>query len=278
MSVTAALLYPPPELASCVSTAVVRDTRDVVLSETDRLNFFPASPLMAVTVVLSGDLRMSIDLCTLDALRAKPPVAVLSVTPPQTKPVVSWSPGPVYVMTIGFYPDAWVKLGGEVSSPNLPTSLARAVSILESASEAASAWARFCGALSPIWAERRAAGQAPPWMGSHRVADWARHMFARLALSGPGQSARSLERRLKRWTGQSRQMLEFYAQIEELYRLRRQAPQEPLAAIAADARFSDQSHMGRAVKRATGFSPARLNQLIETDEAFWCYRLIGEGF
>jgi len=38
------------------------------------------------------------------------------------------------------------------------------------------------------------------------------------------------------------------------------------------------SHMGRVVRQTTGYSPAQLNRLIETDEAFWCYRLLGEHF
>ena len=57
-----------------------------------------------------------------------------------------------------------------------------------------------------------------------------------------------------------------------------QMPDANPAQIALDAHFSDQSHMGRAVKRATGFSPAHLNTLTETNEAFWCYRLLGERF
>jgi hypothetical protein len=36
--------------------------------------------------------------------------------------------------------------------------------------------------------------------------------------------------------------------------------------------------MGRAVKRATGFSPGQINRLIATEEPFWCYRLLGERF
>jgi AraC-like DNA-binding protein len=50
------------------------------------------------------------------------------------------------------------------------------------------------------------------------------------------------------------------------------------AGLTTEAAFSDQSHMGRAVRRATGFSPAHLNRVIATEEAFWCYRLLGERF
>ena len=87
-----------------------------------------------------------------------------------------------------------------------------------------------------------------------------------------------MERRLKRWTGHSRQALEFFAQVDQLHGLAHHAKNLTAAEIAHDGAYSDQAHMGRAVKRATGFSPVRLNRLIETEEAFWCYRLLGERF
>jgi AraC-like DNA-binding protein len=137
-------------------------------------------------------------------------------------------------------------------------------------------WEKFCDTLTPIWAQSRLINKTAQWAGSHRVADWTRHLMTRAALSGAGHSARSLERRMKRWTGQSKQSLHAYAQLEELLNLRVNEPDAPLASIAADAQFSDQFHMGRTVKKATGFPPGRLNQLIETDKAFWCYRLLGD--
>lgn len=50
-----------------------------------------------------------------------------------------------------------------------------------------------------------------------------------------------------------------------------------LAGLAGDLGFADQSHMGREVRRLTGLSPARLNGLIATHEAFWFYRLLDES-
>ncbi|WP_299682279.1 hypothetical protein [uncultured Roseobacter sp.] len=87
-----------------------------------------------------------------------------------------------------------------------------------------------------------------------------------------------MERRLKRWTGHSKQALEFFAQVDHLHGLAHQAQNQTAAEIAYDGAYSDQAHMGRAVKRATGFSPVRLNKHIEHEEAFWCYRLLGERF
>jgi AraC-like DNA-binding protein len=49
-----------------------------------------------------------------------------------------------------------------------------------------------------------------------------------------------------------------------------------LAAVAAESGYSDQSHLGREVKRVTGLPPARFAERMKTDEAFWMYRLLGE--
>jgi AraC-like DNA-binding protein len=83
---------------------------------------------------------------------------------------------------------------------------------------------------------------------------------------------------LKRLSGHSRRTLEFHSSFENLHQVSRRHAVEPLAEIATEAGYSDQSHMGRTVRRATGFLPAYLNRAIETQEAFWCYRLLGERF
>jgi AraC-like DNA-binding protein len=256
--------------------AIVRDTREVELGAEDRLNYFPASPLVALTVVLQGQLRVSFKICDLATLRTKDVQPKVSVTPPQAVPTQSWSDGPIHAITVGFYTDAWSQLGGDIGTNMLPKPLEQASTQLVGANNIVTAWEDFCVALQPIWTQARHMNRAPQWAGSHRITDWTRHLLMRAALSSAGQSARSFERRMKYWTGQSKQSLSAYSQMEELLRLRTNEPDAALAAIAADAQFSDQSHMGRAVKKNTGFSPGRLNRLIETNEAFWCYRLLGD--
>lgn len=76
----------------------------------------------------------------------------------------------------------------------------------------------------------------------------------------------------------SRRRLDGFANVEALFERVTRDPGQDLAALAADHGFADQSHMGREVRRVTGISPARLNSLIRTEEAFWCYRLFGERF
>ncbi|WP_439655569.1 hypothetical protein [Sulfitobacter aquimarinus] len=83
---------------------------------------------------------------------------------------------------------------------------------------------------------------------------------------------------MERWTGTNRQTLEFFAKVEEVHRLVTTEQATTPAELAVDAGFADQSPMGRALKRATGFSPVCLNRKITTEEPFWCYRVMGQRF
>jgi AraC-like DNA-binding protein len=111
--------------------------------------------------------------------------------------------------------------------------------------------------------------------------DWSFALLGRAAKSGIGKSVRQVERRIKAWTGQPYRDLDLHGRVEQLFAVARQAQasgNNDLASIAAEACYADQSHMGRDVRRATGYSPSKLNSLIEHDETFWCYRLLGERF
>ena len=102
--------------------------------------------------------------------------------------------------------------------------------------------------------------------------------MSRAARSGRGNSLRTFDRHLKRLSGQTRRSLDFYTTFEGLHRIAVTEATGTPADIAALAGYADQSHMGRSVRRATGFSPAALNHAIRTEEAFWCYRLLGQRF
>lgn len=265
-----ALLLPPRPLSGCVFAAIVRDTRGTNLSDKERFNHFPASPLVSVTRIVEGTLWLG---KTQESVL--PPLSVLQ---PQDSPTTSWSPGPVAAITVGFYPDAWALLCGDGPRDQLPPPLSGVFDLFTNLSAPEEDWASFCTILSDIWQETRMTTAGPDWAGSRMLSDWMQALLARAALAGPGRSMRAMERRLRRWSGQSRQTLNFFADFEHLHRLSVRSPDQSLAALAADAGYADQSHMGRAVRRATGFSPARLNRLIETHESFWCYRLLGERF
>ena len=265
-------LFPPPDLSACIFAAVVRDTRGVDLSALDRFNFFPASPLVSVTQVVEGEIRLVAAGESLEAALVALPTPRISILPPQDEPTVSWCAGPILAITVGFYPDAWARISDEFDL------LAEWAGAFEGGDHLHSAWDRFCASLSPVWRAVRGGSSLPQPTGMTSLSDWARAIVARAMMAGPGRGARSLERRLKRWSGQTKQSLKFYTAIYELQRLEAGVRHRSLAQLALDAGYSDQSHMGRAVRRVTGFSPMHLNELIRTKEAFWYYRLAGEKF
>lgn len=272
------LLFPPQELASCIAAGVFRDIRASSLTDMQRFNYFPASPLVSVTYVIEGEIRLVEKAGDIDCAKRTKPIPQQTVTLPQGKPLVSWSAGPVAALTVAFYPDAWLQLGYGLDDHEIPTGLASALSCFENTQNPVESWEKFGQSFSEYWQDARKIDIASNWLGSDRLADWARYQLSRLAATGSGRSIRTIERQIKRMSGQTRQSLNFYSAIEDLHRLTVMSPEESLADIAIEAGFADQSHMGRAVRRATGFSPAKLNQLIETEEAFWCYRLLGERF
>ncbi|KFB66110.1 helix-turn-helix domain-containing protein [Candidatus Accumulibacter vicinus] len=125
--------------------------------------------------------------------------------------------------------------------------------------------------FQPLWREPGRASPAP-YLG-----DWVRSLATRAAHSTAGRSLRQLQRRVRDWTGQSYRDLQLFIRVEEAFIRRSEAHDSSapdLAAIAADAGFADQSHMGREIRRVTGMSPARFGECLANDEAFWYYRLI----
>jgi AraC-like DNA-binding protein len=179
-------------------------------------------------------------------------------------------------MTIGIYPEAWAKLTGQSPQTLANRTTADLPDWLATLAQNTT-WEGVQNGLEQLWQKAQNPGNIPLWTGPQRLADWGKWLTVRAATSGPGQSLRAAERRLRRWTGQTRQSLQFYAKIEHLHQLSATQNATP-AAMAHDAGFADQSHMGRAVKRATGLSPAELNRRIASEESFWCYRLRGVRF
>lgn len=193
---------------------------------------------------------------------------------PKNAPTSSWASGDIAAITVGFYYDAWIALGGYAECRTIPESIALAMQSIQTEGDAEIEWATFCDVLAPHWQATR----SNAWTGPATIESWVKSVVTRAALSKPGRSMRSLERRIKRASGQTQRSLDFYASFENLHRITVQQPDASNAEIAIDAGYADQSHMGRIVRRATGFSPSRLNQAIETKEAFWSYRLLGERF
>lgn len=271
---TAKLFFPPPALAGCVMAGIYRDTRGVDLNDADRVNHFPATPLGSVSLVLHGQLHLIPPGADWTVAASQPALPRLFASGPQQNPVSSWSPGPITALTIGIYPDAWNAMGGNPNWQTMPLGIEQALRQFAETPDPTDAWSAFCHGMSRTWSGVRPS----KWHRATEISDWVSALAIKAALSGAGQSVRSYERRLKRQSGHTRRTLEFFGLVERLYATSRQSNSSPLAEIALEAGFADQSHMGRAVRRATGFSPARLNKAIETEEPFWCYRLLGERF
>jgi AraC-like DNA-binding protein len=253
---------------------IYRDTRGANLSDADRMNHFPASPLVAITLVQHGALHMLPAGTGWHDAGQTPYLPRKSVLSPQDVPVSSWAQGDVVALTVGIYPDAWRALGGDEACSALPPVLSEALERFDTAGDADEGWIALCAGLDSAWRSAR----PDAWQPATRISDWSVALATRAALTGAGRSLRSIERKIKRFSGQTQRSLAFYASFEQLHEHSRRAAEQTLAGIAVEAGYSDQSHMGRAVRRATGLSPARLNKAIETEEAFWCYRLLGERF
>ena len=109
------------------------------------------------------------------------------------------------------------------------------------------------------------------------LSGWLRAMLLRASFSQAGSSLRQWQRHIKQLTGQSQRDLQLYEKTEQAFsQFARQATPAGTewAMLAADSGFADQSHLGREVRRITGFSPKRLQQMMAEDESFWFYRLL----
>ena len=107
-----------------------------------------------------------------------------------------------------------------------------------------------------------------------RLEDRTRALAARAAIDGAGSSLRQIRRRIGSSTSQSLRNLRLHARTEKLFtRIPSAGHNTGLTEIAAEQGYADQSHMGREVRRITGASPARIEELIQTDIRDWFYRL-----
>jgi AraC-like DNA-binding protein len=267
--------------------AILRDTRGSALTQRDRFNHFPVSPYCALTWYFQGENRLiETDVGADDPLRATPLPQIMASGPTQ-HPVTMFHPGEVHALTIGFYPDAWQVLTGipveTMAGHNLaaddimPIEMRPIVhAVLESGS-AQRGFDRFQDAIADLWAGKRPRqGVAPFWLR-----DWTTSLAVRAVVSGTGRSVRQVQRRIRRWTGRTQRDLALLARNEELFALvmSREAGSRPdYAGLAAEMGYADQAHMVREVRRITGVTPGKFVELVESEESFWLYRLLGEHF
>lgn len=265
----------------------MRDTRGAQLSAADRFNHFSAAPFCAVSIFFEGNARQ---ITTREEL-AQPQRARLFPAPafagPQSAPQTSWNDGDIHAILIVLFPEAVAALTGLDMSRCLDRVFALSdPEVAPLAAICAPACAADCpekafdilqDQLEPLW--RRVRGQSSPF--GARLSDWTHALATRAAISHPGRSLRQMQRRVRALVGQPLRRLGGFEKSDAAFEIALQDKARgtvDMAGIAAEAGFADQSHMGRVVRAQTGFSPAELMARIESDEAFWSFRLMGARF
>lgn len=256
-----------------------RDTRGVQLPTPDRFNYYPATPFPSISWILHGQLQMVEGGIGTNAPRLGEPLPKVVFSGPTREPSVSWSSGSVHALTVSFYPEALAKLLGipiqQYVGSVLPLERMRSGGAVDQLltikfDHGASPYEQVQKLLNRLW-------DGSPAPRPFDVRSWLALIASRTASETGGGAQRRMQRLVKAWTGQSLRDLRLYARVESAMAYRAEMSEGDslnLAAVAAEAGFSDQSHLGREIRRVTGMSPARLYEFIRRDEAFWMYRLL----
>ncbi|MFG6467709.1 AraC family transcriptional regulator [Roseateles sp. BYS87W] len=280
MDVATHLWLPPLALAGCVRGVMLRDTRGRALDAVQRENFFPATPLVSLFWWIEGQS----DWLERPGFSVPPPDRVhapVMFGGPFTLPTHTRNPGEMAAFKLLMLPDAFTALTG-VSLDAWVNRVVDAYRVLPpewldwtahmaAAPDDAERLQRLEAFLVPRW--QALGGQRP----GHRYAAWTEALAVRAATSAAGRSLRQLERRIKAWAGLPMRELRAVSRAESAFYAVAAAEQGagPVnwADIAADNDYADQSHLCRETRRLTGFSPEDLRRRIQTEEAFWAYRL-----
>lgn len=278
---SARFLIPSPKLGACVFAGVERDTRGLSLTDGERFNYYPATPLATLSWIFEGSLHLVEERGPSATPTLGPILPRLLFSGPQRLPSASWSPGPVHAMSIAFYPEVLERLLGISVKPffdqTVPLETVASKEVMKScetlftAPRATELFLCFEAEFMQLWQGPSLSSSAPI------LEDWIRSLTTRAAHSTAGKGIRQFQRRIKHWTGQSHRDLQLFTRVEDAF-VRRVEQHEKseldLATLASEAGFSDQSHMGREIRRITGLSPGRFDKLLAHDEAFWFYRLL----
>jgi len=282
----AELLLPKKKMSSCIYMAIMRDTRGAQLVEKDQFNMFSSSPFCSVHWFLSGKCRL-VNMTKSGDLEVGGLFPKMVVSGPSDHALVSKNEGDIFGVSVGFYPDAWFALTG-VPAEQITNKYVEATQVLNAELMPAfeqmlidgteqERFATFQKSLAPIWERKRPNSIVAP----DDLHDWVNATIKRVAMTGAGRSARQMQRRMREWTGHSQQELNAYARGEALYSSfleQRGNDDFSISQLAADVGFSDQSHLGREVRKITGMTPRQLDKLIDVEERFWFYRLLRQHF
>lgn len=281
------LWLPRASLTHCLRASIVRNTVGHRLSDAQRINHFPASPLCSLSWWFIGYSETLVPRTTggvghLGCERLPMPGRWV-LTGPQTVPSTSWCPEPTEGLMVLMQPDALHLLTGLEpealtncvvdAQAVLPSDWHPMLEAVQAQPDNARRLACLEDFLEPRWEACRPEQPGP----GRSYSDWAQHLAQRAAMSAPGRSLRQLERRIKRWAGLPLRELRGMGKSEQAFfdALTAHVGQGTVswAGVAASAGFADQSHLCRVTRRITGFSPQALYEGILRDEAFWAYRL-----
>lgn len=272
---TTRLIAPCLPLASCVRAYLSRSTLDApLLPPGQRLNRFPATPLCGVSFVISGDSEVAAPGL---GLEIKLPAILFSG--PQSKPMVSYNPGPVHSFWLLFYPAALHKLTGLDISDQLDRFYAPGeifdaswLALFEQVLRAPDDETRVAlieAFIEPRW--RQVRGEDGSLVG-----DWVRRLGVQAAGSSWGNGARNVERRIKAWAGQPMRTLRRLNRAEQVFLESRDefvAGTISWTDIAARGGYADQAHLCREARQITGLSPAELMKARQADQSYWVYQI-----
>lgn len=278
------LWLPRPSLTACVRGVISRCTLGVTLSETQRYNHFPATPLCGITWWFDGTSEFLPPGAreSSGAPRSGLPTRVV-FNGPQLGPTVSWNPGEVHALMVLLMPDALQRMTG-LDVASWVNRLADARAVLPAA------WVALCDGILALPDDDARVAQLqdflePRWQAVrpsaplqlHRYHDWAAALALRAATSGTGRSLRQVERRIKQWAGLPMRELHGLSRAERAFYASMAAvdvgERPHWSGVAQSSGYSDQSHFCRASRRITGFAPDELYRRITTDERFWSYRV-----
>lgn len=281
------LWLPQASLSACVRGYMVRNTLGHTLTAAQRVNYFPASPLCSLSWWFEG---RSLTLQSDDPGRMPDERSPNTPLPgrwvlggPQLRPSASWCPGPAHAMMVLFLPDALRMLTG-LAPVDLADRFVDAEAVLPQD------WLEICQQVQSLPDDRQRVDCLekfldPRWQtcrpdthpGAQRVMDWATHLAQRVAASTAGRCMRTSERQIRGWSGMPLRELRGIGRSEQAFfdTLTTVDNGQTLrwADIAVGAGYSDQSHLCRVTKRITGFTPQVLYEGMQTEEAFWAYRL-----
>jgi AraC-like DNA-binding protein len=268
------LIFPRKSLASCVRAYIVRSTVEAPLVERrDRYNHYPATPHCSVSFHIEGDVEV---VEPADAPQDRIPVLFCG---PQSRPLVTYNPGPVRLLIVMFYPQvlhalagvdisAWVNRWAPVEQALGAEWQALADAVLAAPHDAVRLVEEF---LEPRWQAARPGGAGAA------AGDWVRHLAAQAADTALGRGVRNIERRIKASAGQPmRRLLRLQRAEQSFFEARDDylAGRAVWSDLAARGGYADQAHFCREAREITGHSPAALARKLDSgDESYWIYRI-----